>query len=524
MAADAHETGAECVSATGFLAAGLVFWAGLTGATPGYCAAPGAEANLLPPAPPAGACRFTTGASSSDTALIIGNLLRSAEGAQYGAVLISGGKIGAFVPPDRIESVSRDIATFDCGNLYVSPGLINPHEHTSHSFQMLTDADRAQLPFYAHRDEWNPNSGVGDDAGKIRFLPGTEEAEKLFWVELRHLIAGTTVIAGSGAVWGLAKNAGYQQREEYEYSADMKTFPFTRETMKRIRALPGGYPHQGDASFPPQTTGNLPRTVPYVPHVAEGTSLAARLEGRFYLDYVARNKSVRRFSLIHGVGLDLREIRRMENLDVTLVWSPRSNLSLYNATADIAALAREKVRIAIGTDWSLSGSYNMLEELRCAAELYGSGSSTQVLSSADLWRMATRDGAYALGLEATTGRLEVGLAADIMIFEKQSDNPFDDLLRTTAGQVVATFVDGQLRSGNRKGFAGALPEHCSHAIGANFLCATLPNPSRGLHFDFRQLLDANRRADIVPLYREDGQTFRNQAECRIRRSTRPRQD
>ena len=516
MAVDVQETAPRRASATRCIAAGLVVWAGLTGAAPGCFTAAASEAEHLPTAALSGKCRFTAGASPSDTSLIIGNLLRSADGADYGAMLISNGRIVAFVPPERIDAASRDVATFDCGGLYVSPGLINPHEHTSHSFQMLTDADRARLPFYAHRDEWNPNSGVGDSAAKIRFTPGTEDAKKIFWVELRHLLAGTTVIAGSGAVWGLAKNAGYQQREEYEYSADMKTFPFSRETMKQIRALPEGYPHQGRKSFLPQVTESLPTTAAYVPHVAEGTSPAATLEGLFFLDYVADNRSLRRFSLIHGVGLGLRDVRRMDDLDVTLIWSPRSNVSLYNATVDIAALVREKARIAIGTDWSISGSYNMLEELRCAAELYGSPSGSQTLSSADLWQMATRNGAYALGLEARTGRLAVGLAADIMIFRKQSDDPFDDLLRTTAREVVATFADGRLRSGNRNGFSSALPEDCSNTIGDHFICARLPNPARGLDFDFRQLRKANQQENTVPLYREGGQPFPNQAECRIR--------
>ena len=402
----------------------------------------------------------------------------------------------------------------------MSPGLINPHEHTRYSFQMLTARDREKLPVYAHRDEWIPESGVGDGADKIRYRDGTDDAKTLFWIELRHLLAGTTLIAGSGAVPGLVKNAGSRQRPAYEYAADMRTFPFGPDAMQRIRRL-RSFPYDGGETIGPELTEGLPARTPYVPHVAEGTDLVARFEGRFFLDHVATRKSPRRFSLIHGVGLDPGDIRRMSDLDVTLIWSPRSNVALYGETADVGALLRENVRIAIGTDWSVSGSYNMLEELRCAATLYGSRPGGPALSSADLWRMATANGAYALGLEADTGKLEAGLAADIMVFRNQSGDPFDDLLRSTAAEVLATFVDGRLRSGNREGFSGALPNDCRYTVGAHFVCAELPDAARGLPFGFDEVLQANRKEDIVPLYREDHRPFPNQAECAVRKRASP---
>lgn len=500
------------------LAAVLLFWTMLLGAAPDSSAARESHSSEHAGVAPAGTCRFTAGGSGSDEALIIGNLLTGTDGAQYGAVLVSGSRIVDLVPEGGIESAAVNAAVFDCGKNYVSPGLINPHEHTRYSFQMLSAQDREKLPVYAHRDEWIPESGFGDGEDKIRYKDGTDDAKTLFWIELRHLLAGTTLIAGSGAVRGLAKNAGTRPRPEYEYAGDMRTFPFGPEAMQRIRRL-RSFPYRGTEAFRPEVIEDLPARTPYVPHVAEGTDLVARLEGRFFLDYVATHKSVRRFSLIHGVGLDSGDIARLGDLDVTLIWSPRSNVALYGVTADIGALLRESVRIAIGTDWSISGSYNMLEELRCANELHGSQSGNGALSSADLWQMATGNGAYALGLEGLTGRLSVGLAADIMVFRKQSDDPFDDLLRTTAQEVLATFVDGQLRSGNREGFSGALPNGCRFTVGAHFVCAELPNAASGLSFGFEEVLRANQKEDIVPLYREDHQPFPNQAECAVRKRT-----
>lgn len=509
--------GAGGVPATSSLAAALLSWAMLIGAAPDSSGAREPASNERATAAPAGTCRFTAGGSESGQALIIGNLLTSMEGAEYGAVRISGGRIVELVPEGGMEVAAGDAAVFDCGSLYVSPGLINPHEHTRYSFQMLTAQDRERLPVYAHRDEWIPESGFRNGADKIRYKDGTDDAKTLFWIELRHLLAGTTLIAGSGAVPSLAKNAGYRQRPGYGYAADMRTFPFGPEAMQRIRRL-RSFPYEGPESVRPEGTEDLPATAPYVPHVAEGIDLAARLEGQFFLDYVAAHKSRRRFSLIHGVGLDPRDISRLGDLDVTLIWSPRSNVALYGETADIPTMLQENVRIAIGTDWSVSGSYNMLEELRCADELHGSRSSNPALASAALWRMATGNGAYALGLEAVTGKLAAGLAADIMVFRKQSADPFDDLLRSTSHDIVATFVDGRLRSGNREGFSGALPNDCRFTVGAHFVCVELPDEAGGLPFGFGEVLRANQKEDIVPLYREGHQPFPNQADCAVRKN------
>jgi cytosine/adenosine deaminase-related metal-dependent hydrolase len=49
-----------------------------------------------------------------------------------------------------------------------------------------------------------------------------------------------------------------------------------------------------------------------------------------------------------------------------MVWSPLSNYLLYGDTADIEDAKSEGVLIGIGSDWSPSGSKNLLGELKIA--------------------------------------------------------------------------------------------------------------------------------------------------------------
>ena len=50
----------------------------------------------------------------------------------------------------------------------------------------------------------------------------------------------------------------------------------------------------------------------------------------------------------------------------SMVWSPLSNLLLYGGTADVKSARAAGVPVALGSDWSPSGSKNLLNELKIA--------------------------------------------------------------------------------------------------------------------------------------------------------------
>jgi len=105
--------------------------------------------------------------------------------------------------------------------------------------------------------------------------------------------------------------------------------------------------------------------------------------------------------------------------------SPAASIS-YNATAGLRSgregicpavkLREAGVVVALGTDnVAANNSYDMVAEMRVAGLVASHREGrAQPLSSRDLIRMATIDGARALGLDHETGSLEVGKAADII--------------------------------------------------------------------------------------------------------------
>lgn len=92
---------------------------------------------------------------------------------------------------------------------------------------------------------------------------------------------------------------------------------------------------------------------------------------------------------------------------MAVVLSPRSNFQLYGATAPVAALKAAGVTLAIGTDWSPSGSLTVLDEARCL-ERYNRDALHGLLTPSDLHRMMTSDGARAVGLAGQVGALAHG--------------------------------------------------------------------------------------------------------------------
>jgi 5-methylthioadenosine/S-adenosylhomocysteine deaminase len=94
---------------------------------------------------------------------------------------------------------------------------------------------------------------------------------------------------------------------------------------------------------------------------------------------------------------------------------PVSNLKLASGIAPVAALQRAGVRIGLGSDGAASNNrLDLLREMNYASLLAkGSSGDAAALNAHDVLRMATLDGAAALGLDGRIGSLAIGKDADL---------------------------------------------------------------------------------------------------------------
>ncbi len=118
---------------------------------------------------------------------------------------------------------------------------------------------------------------------------------------------------------------------------------------------------------------------------------------------------------VHMTQLESNEIEELARLGVNVAHCPESNLKLASGFCPAAALQKAGVNVCIGTDGAASNNdLDMIGEMRSAALLGKAvaNDSTALDAHATL-RMATLNGARALGLGAAIGSLQPGKQADI---------------------------------------------------------------------------------------------------------------
>ncbi len=430
-------------------------------------------------------CVITSG--SGNETILIGNVVRTTDGARHMELLLSDGVISGMSIDTVLRDSNPDATVIDCGDAFISPGLVNPHEHLAHSGGI---PDPKTEPIYEHRDEWR---GVFGDKYALAF-EHVEGVARDIWVELRHLLSGTTTLGASGGVAGLVKNATTVTTSD-GYLIDFEIFPYGWESKFHEMDCPA----EIEDPTPRFSESEELIDQPYVAHVAEGTNCAATLEGQAFLNFVEANPG-RRYALLHGVGLDQESIDRLAGLDVSLVWSPRSNVSLYDETAKVLDVMESGALVALGTDWSYSGSYNMLEEIRCADRVDNIRWGDQ-LSGEDYWEMSTSKAAYSLGLEDEIGKVKLAMAADLVIVQNRTGDFFEDLMDSEVSNVIATIIDGSIRSGNSEFFdTNQLPDQCQNFIDDHFLCVDWSRYEEA-DLTMEKVIEENRTFEkAVPLF------------------------
>jgi 5-methylthioadenosine/S-adenosylhomocysteine deaminase len=118
---------------------------------------------------------------------------------------------------------------------------------------------------------------------------------------------------------------------------------------------------------------------------------------------------------VHAVHLDDEEIALLAHHGASVAHCPSSNMKLASGIAPIPRLLERGVGVGLGTDGAASNNrLDLFTEMRQAALLakVGSGDAS-ALPAARALRMATLDGARALGLGERIGSIEPGKLADL---------------------------------------------------------------------------------------------------------------
>jgi 5-methylthioadenosine/S-adenosylhomocysteine deaminase len=118
---------------------------------------------------------------------------------------------------------------------------------------------------------------------------------------------------------------------------------------------------------------------------------------------------------VHAVHLEDAEIALLAKHGASVAHCPSSNLKLASGFAPVAKLAAAGVNLALGSDGAASNNrLDLFGEMRLAALLAKAvAGDAEAMPAHAVLRAATLGGAVALGLEARTGSLIAGKAADL---------------------------------------------------------------------------------------------------------------
>jgi len=156
--------------------------------------------------------------------------------------------------------------------------------------------------------------------------------------------------------------------------------------------------------------------------------------------------------LVHMTQIDDNDIRLIQDNNCHVVHCPESNLKLASGFCPVGKLIDAGINVAIGTDGAASNNdLDLFGELKTAGLLAKAvANDASVLDAHAALRMATINGAKALGWDDQIGSLEVGKSADMIAVEisslsqKPLYNPASQLVYSNAGsQVTHSWVAGK---------------------------------------------------------------------------------
>jgi hypothetical protein len=308
----------------------------------------------------------------------------------------------------------------------IFPGLIDLHNHVSWNVIPRWDAGGG----FTARDDWRRGAEYYRDQVVSPYdslIEGGRFCDMNTYGEVRALAGGVTSIVGtrgnaciSGLVRNLDFSSGFYSFPDDDSQHIRSDVDFS-DNPERIRS------QFGDVHFEA-----------YLIHLAEGTNDASRQE---FNQLISMGLLDAKTVIVHGTALGDEEFQAMGAAGASLVWSPSSNLALYNATTDIAVALDNGVRVALSPDWAITGSSNMLDELRTAAD-WNTNQLGGLLSDEQLVAMVTSIPAEIAGIDDMVGAIRPGTYGDLLVISGDAADPYRALVQSNAENVQLVLING----------------------------------------------------------------------------------
>lgn len=345
------------------------------------------------------------------------------------AVAIKDGQIVALMPQGPAREAFDARETVQLGNQLLLPGLVNLHTHGAMSL-LRGLADDLPLMSWLQEHIW-PAEG--------RFVSREFVRDGTLLAVAEMLRGGTTCFSdmyffpqdaaaaalqlGMRAALGLTvlefPNAYACDAEDYLAKGLAAREALGDEPLLSFCLAPHAPYTVADSTFERILTLAEQLDIPIHLHLHE---TEAEIRESIERHGVRPLERLRRLGLVgpgliaaHGVHLLQEEIELLAAQGCSIAHCPSSNLKLASGIAPVAAMLEAGINVGIGTDGAASNNrLDLLSDLRLAALLAkGSSGDARSLDAHTALRLATLNGARALGLEERIGSIAIGKAADL---------------------------------------------------------------------------------------------------------------
>jgi 5-methylthioadenosine/S-adenosylhomocysteine deaminase len=368
-------------------------------------------------------------------------------------------------PPTGFAAAS----VLDVGSAFVTPGLIDLHNHIGYNTLPLWAEPTQKMPF-AHHDSWTQApSYAASVSWPANALVQAEPEASLAYMQLRALVGGTTAIQG----WPTAN----RQHVQVLRNVDDETAGTTNHDLIYTSALtkqPLALAKMAQA---------LNKGAGFIYHCAEGQPQS--LVTREFVDAANAGCLARTFIAIHCNAIQESDWKRWAlNRAGTVVWSPFSNLWLYGSTTDIPSAKQQGISVCLGSDWGPSGTKNVQGEMKVAR--LASQRFAYDLTDRDLLAMVTTNPGDALSRcwNKTIGRLVPGAFGDVTVFRPHgngSTSVWTQVVDSTERDVMLVVYNGVPRYGDealtiagiKRQFAIPDPDHAGSSWAWSAITARL---------------------------------------------------
>jgi 5-methylthioadenosine/S-adenosylhomocysteine deaminase len=384
---------------------------------------------------------------------------------ENGAVALGEGRIIALGPSSKLENIPAHKVLNARGGL-ILPGLVNTHTHAAMTlFRGLAD----DLPLMTWLNDY--------------IFPAEAQLnwDKVYWGALlgcaEMMLSGTTCFCDmylfEDAVAQAAKDAGIRavvgevlfDFPSPSYGKPEGGFAYTQDLIDKWHGDPlisvAVEPHSPYLCAPPLLEKAFQMTREHglllVMHLSETAQEVADIQMRYGHTPVGHLAQLGLLtpSLLacHCVVLTENDIELLSGHGVKVAHNAESNMKLASGVAPIPKLMAEGICVGLGTDGCASNNnLDLLQEMDTVAKLHKIWSmDPTALDARTVLRMATIEGAKALGLDHLIGSLEIGKHADLMVIDCHKPhltpmyNPVSHLVYAACGSdVMATIIEGQL--------------------------------------------------------------------------------